>query len=192
MPKKAPGGSTTAELLDYLFGPGERDEHTDPHLVAAWNPDPPCPARAPDRITRADLALRLDAPVEALRGVRPAEHVWHVSVRNHPDNPVLFDDRWAQVAAAMVHAAGIAEHGDEQACRWIAVRHATDHIHILATLARQDGRHPGWSAAQLRGHLGDDVLAVLMQGADLPLMAPGWDGAGAGKRSRGPFSPAAG
>ncbi|WP_405940617.1 hypothetical protein [Streptomyces sp. NBC_00207] len=142
MPKKAPGGSTTAELLDYLFGPGEHDEHTAPHLVAAWNPDPPCPARAPDRITRADLALLLDAPVEARRGVRPAEHVWHVSVRNHPDNPVLFDDRWAQVAAAMVHAAGIAEHADEQACRWIAVRHATDHIHILATLARQDGRHP--------------------------------------------------
>ncbi|WP_329448914.1 hypothetical protein OG906_38315 (plasmid) [Streptomyces sp. NBC_01426] len=42
----------------------------------------------------------------------------------------------------MVHAAGIAEHGDEQACRWIAVHHADDHIHIAATLARQDGRHP--------------------------------------------------
>ncbi|MFE5675497.1 hypothetical protein ACFQ7B_05070 [Streptomyces erythrochromogenes] len=39
-------------------------------------------------------------------------------------------------------AAGIAEHGDEHACRWVAVRHADDHIHIAATLARQDGRHP--------------------------------------------------
>ncbi|MFD3466676.1 hypothetical protein ACFWWM_09980, partial [Streptomyces sp. NPDC058682] len=139
MSKKAPGRSMTAELLDYLFGLGQRDEHTAPHLVAGWDPDLPCPARHPERITRADLALLLDAPVEALRGVRPAEHVWHVSVRNHPDDPVLFDDQWAQ-AAAMVHAAGVAEHGDEQACWWIAVRHATDHIHILATLARQDGR----------------------------------------------------
>ncbi|MER6320174.1 mobilization protein [Streptomyces sp. NPDC001581] len=142
MPKKAETGSTTIDLLDYLFGPGERDEHVDPHLVAAWDPDLPCPARSPDRITRADLALLLDAPVEALRGVRPAEHVWHVSVRNHADDRTLSDADWAEVAAAMVAAAGIAEHGDEQACRWIAVRHADDHIHIAATLARQDGRHP--------------------------------------------------
>ncbi|WP_328786603.1 MULTISPECIES: hypothetical protein [unclassified Streptomyces] len=30
---------------------------------------------------------------------------------------------------------------------------------------------PGWSAGQLRGHLGDDALAVLMQGADWPQTA---------------------
>ncbi|WP_328965722.1 hypothetical protein [Streptomyces virginiae] len=91
-----------------------------------------------------------EAPVEALRGVQSAEHVWQVSVRNHPDAPVLFDDRWAQVAAAMVHAAGIAERGDEHACRWIAVRHATDHTHIVASLARQDGRHPACAATSPR------------------------------------------
>ncbi|MCX5078564.1 hypothetical protein OG321_41655 [Streptomyces sp. NBC_00424] len=99
----------------------------------------------------ADLALLLDAPVEALRGPKPEDHVWHISVRNAPDDRVLSDAEWAEVAAAMVHAAGIDEHGDEQACRWIAVRHAPDHIHILATLARQDGRHPG-----VRG----DILAM--------------------------------
>ncbi|MFF4331192.1 mobilization protein [Streptomyces sp. NPDC001591] len=151
MPKKAAGGSTTADLLAYLFGPGERDEHVDPHLVGGWDPDLPCPARAPDRMTLADLALLLDAPVEALRGPKPEEHVWHVSVRNAPGDRLLSDTEWAEVAAAMVHAAGIAQHGDEQACRWIAVRHADDHIHILATLARQDGRHP-----RLRG----DILAM--------------------------------
>ncbi|MEY2233121.1 hypothetical protein [Streptomyces sp. BF23-19] len=30
---------------------------------------------------------------------------------------------------------------------------------------------PSWSADQLRGHLGDDVLAVLVRGADRPQMA---------------------
>ncbi|WP_445270766.1 hypothetical protein [Streptomyces sp. DSM 41634] len=30
---------------------------------------------------------------------------------------------------------------------------------------------PGWSAGQLRGHLGDDILAVLMQDTDWPQMA---------------------
>ncbi|MFE9469418.1 hypothetical protein ACFYNW_38595 [Streptomyces virginiae] len=52
------------------------------------------------------------------------------------------DAEWAEVAAAMVHTAGVAARGDEQACRWVAVRHAGDPIHIAATLARQDGRHP--------------------------------------------------
>ncbi|MFD6115282.1 hypothetical protein ACFWG0_35025 [Streptomyces yangpuensis] len=148
MPKKAPGGSETVELLEYLFGPGERDEHTDPHLVAAWDPDLPCPARDPGRMSLAGLALLLDAPVEALRGPRPAEHVWHVSVRNHAGDRTLSDAEWAEVATAMVHAAGIVPAGDEHACRWVAVRHASDHIHIAATLARQDGRHP-----RLRGDI---------------------------------------
>ncbi len=89
----------------------------------------------------AGLVLLLDAPVDALRGPRTAEHVWHVSVRNHAGDRTLSDAEWAGVAAATVHAAGIAEHGDEQACRWVAVRHAGDHIHIAATLACQDGRH---------------------------------------------------
>ncbi|MFE3665517.1 hypothetical protein ACFXOR_21520 [Streptomyces sp. NPDC059164] len=142
MPKKAASGESTAGLLAYLFGPGNHDEHTDPHLVAAWTPGLPCPARTPDRMTLSDLALLLDAPVDALRGPKPAEHVWHVSVRNEPDDRVLSDTEWATVAAEMVAAAGIAPHGDAQACRWVAVRHADDHIHLVATLARQDGRHP--------------------------------------------------
>ncbi|WP_432079577.1 mobilization protein [Streptomyces sp. YPW6] len=142
MPKKAASGESTADLLAYLFGPGNHEEHTDPHLVAAWTPGLPCPARTPDRMTLSDLALLLDAPVDALRGPKPAEHVWHVSVRNEPDDRVLSDAEWATVAAEMAAAAGIAPHGDAQACRWVAVRHATDHIHLVATLARQDGRHP--------------------------------------------------
>ncbi|MBR7678698.1 mobilization protein, partial [Streptomyces daliensis] len=32
--------------------------------------------------------------------------------------------------------------GDAEACRWVAVRHAPDHIHIAATLVREDGRRP--------------------------------------------------
>ncbi|MEG9551811.1 mobilization protein [Streptomyces baarnensis] len=142
MPKKGEQGADTAGLLDYLFGPGDRDEHTDPHLVAAWDPDLPCPARNPGRITLSALGLLLDAPVDALRGPRPAEHVWHVSVRNAPTDLTLTDTEWATVAAEMVHAAGIAPHGDEHGCRWVAVRHAPDHIHLVATLARQDGRQP--------------------------------------------------
>ncbi|MFI1576834.1 hypothetical protein OHA57_38305 (plasmid) [Streptomyces anulatus] len=81
-------------------------------------------------------------PPDALRGPRPVEHVWHVSVRNAPTDRTLTDAEWATVAAEMVAVAGIAPHGDEHGCRWVAVRHAPDHIHLVATLARQDGRHP--------------------------------------------------
>jgi hypothetical protein len=37
---------------------------------------------------------------------------------------------------------GLAPADDFEAVRWAAVRHAPDHIHIVATLARQDGARP--------------------------------------------------
>ncbi|MFJ1804423.1 mobilization protein [Streptomyces sp. NPDC088180] len=152
MPKKAEQGADTAGLLAYLFGPGDRDEHTDPHIVAAWDPALPCPARAPGRMTLSALALILDAPVDALRGPKPAEHVWHASIRNAPTDRTLTDTQWATIAAEMVAVAGIAPHGDEDGCRWVAVRHAPDHIHLVATLARRDGRHPRIRGDILRMH----------------------------------------
>ncbi|WP_051836402.1 relaxase/mobilization nuclease domain-containing protein [Streptomyces sp. NRRL WC-3742] len=141
IPKRARGGSDTAGLLFYLYGPGKRDEHEDPRMVAAWAPWVPDPARSAE-VKVGDLALLLDAPVRALRGSVPAEHVYHVAVRLAPDDPVLSDGQWAEVARAMMAAAGIAPEGDAWGCRWVAVRHAQDHIHIVATKARQDGIQP--------------------------------------------------
>ncbi len=142
MPKKARDGTDTKGLLDYLYGPGKRDEHTNPHMVASWDdPFVEDPARSP-LMTISDLALILDAPVHALLGKRPAKHVYHVAVRNAPEDRLLTDEEWARVAREMMHASGIAPHGDDQACRWVAIRHADDHIHIVATKARQDGRQP--------------------------------------------------
>ncbi|MFG3112868.1 relaxase/mobilization nuclease domain-containing protein [Streptomyces sp. NPDC048197] len=136
-------GSRTYGLLNYLYGPGRRDEHTDPHLVAAWMPElAPDPGRDP-AATLKQLTDRLDLPVLALpKHRRPARHVWHCPVRTAPGDRHLTDAEWAEVARRIVHATGIAEHGDDKACRWIAVRHADDHIHIVATLKREDGRSP--------------------------------------------------
>src|SRR6266516_2111271 len=41
-----------------------------------------------------------------------------------------------------MHRTGLAPKGDKAGVRWVAVRHAGDHIHIVATLARQDGARP--------------------------------------------------
>jgi hypothetical protein len=44
------------------------------------------------------------------------------------------------IACRVVARVGLAPDGDETAVRWIAMRHAADHIHIVATLVRQDRR----------------------------------------------------
>ncbi|GAA2290953.1 relaxase/mobilization nuclease domain-containing protein [Streptomyces atrovirens] len=139
-------GSDTRGLIVYLFGPGRRDEHTDPHIVAAWDmAGAPDPGRDP-AATYTQLAKRLDHHVDLrtreLGGKKPPQHVWHCPVRTAPGDRYLTDAEWAEVARRIVHATGIAPEGDEKACRWIAVRHADDHIHIMATTVRADGRRP--------------------------------------------------
>ncbi|WP_459649257.1 relaxase/mobilization nuclease domain-containing protein [Kitasatospora sp. Ki12] len=62
--------------------------------------------------------------------------VWHCSVRTAPEDRLLSDEEWAVVARRVVAATGIAEDGDPDGCRWVAVRHADDHIHIAATIVR--------------------------------------------------------
>ena len=72
--------------------------------------------------------------------------MWHCSVRAAPGDRLLSDAEWGQVAGAVMDRTGFARHDDDLGARWIAVRHAPDHIHIVATLARQDGgRVPTWN-----------------------------------------------
>ncbi|WP_369173521.1 relaxase/mobilization nuclease domain-containing protein [Streptomyces sp. R28] len=135
-------GSKTIGLIRYLYGPGTEEEHIDPHLVAAFDPLIPDPGRNP-KATYEQLQRLLDQPVNALpASKRPEKHVWHLSVRAAPEDPLLSNEDWATIARRMVAITGIAPDGDEQACRWAAVRHADDHIHIIATLVRDDGRRP--------------------------------------------------
>jgi hypothetical protein len=141
---KKPGGNTRG-LLAYLYGPGRHDEHLDPRIVTSFSPRGlPDPGRDPDA-TLTQLRDVLDAPV-CLRnegfGKKVTDHVWHCPVRTAPGDRHLSDAEWGEVARRIVHAAGIAPDGDPLACRWIAVRHADDHIHILATTVREDGRRP--------------------------------------------------
>ncbi|MDX2525197.1 relaxase/mobilization nuclease domain-containing protein [Streptomyces europaeiscabiei] len=140
-------GSHTHGLLVYLYGPGKRDEHTDPHLVGSWDGFAPDPGRdtSPDpdpKVTLARLAAALDLRVKQAGDKAPAQHVWHCSVRTDPGDRTLTDDEWNTVARRLVHAVNLAPEGDPDGCRWVAVRHADDHIHILATMVRGDLRRP--------------------------------------------------
>ncbi|WP_413800162.1 relaxase/mobilization nuclease domain-containing protein [Streptomyces iranensis] len=140
---KISSGKDTAGLIRYLYGPGRANEHTDPHLVASWDGFAPDPGRSNDfNATRKLLVADLDLRVhQAGRlGRAPKQHVWHCSLRASPEDRTLSDDEWAAIARRVVAATGIAPEGDPDGCRWIAVRHAEDHIHIAATKVRGDLR----------------------------------------------------
>lgn len=139
------GPKATSRTIGYLFGKGRANEHVDPHLVASWNGFAPDPGRSPHRDPKdamAQLVAQLDQPVRMLGDKAPRDTVWHCPVRTAPEDPILTDAQWADIARRIVAAAGIAPAGDDEACRWVAVRHADDHIHIAATLVRRDGRRP--------------------------------------------------
>ena len=131
-------------LLCYLYGPGKANEHTDPHLVAGFSD----PADLEPRI-RANgardfrrLTRLLTQPLAAVAGSGYPQPAWHCSVRAAPEDRMLSDAEWAQVAARVMDRTGLAPAGDDLGVRWVAVRHAPDHIHLVATLARQDGDRP--------------------------------------------------
>ena len=137
-------GSHAGGLLRYLYGPGRANEHIDPHLVAGFG-DPA--ELEPDRRAGGAPDLRrlaglLAQPLAALERPGYDKPVWHCSVRAAPGDRVLSDIEWAGVATEIMHRTGLAPKGDEAGVRWVAVRHADDHIHIVATLARQDGARP--------------------------------------------------
>lgn len=138
---KVSKGAKVGGLLRYLFGPGRANEHTDPHLVAGWDD----PARLESPSTEAGkrdfrrLTSLLEQPIAAAARP-PAKPFWHCSVRVAPTDRHLTDAEWAEVAQDVVHRTGFAPKDDDGGCRWVAVRHADDHIHLVVTLARQDGR----------------------------------------------------
>ncbi|MCA1222284.1 relaxase/mobilization nuclease domain-containing protein [Streptomyces sp. 8L] len=135
-------GKRTIGLLYYLYGPGKSEEHTDPHLVASWDHNAPDPGRDA-AATLKKLQQLLDQPVETIDpSQRPEQHVWHLSVRNDATDRMLSDEEWGDVARRMVAAAGIDNPETGAGCRWAAVRHADNHIHIVATLVREDGYKP--------------------------------------------------
>ncbi|WP_371787897.1 mobilization protein [Streptomyces griseoaurantiacus] len=156
-------GSRTYGLLAYLYGPGRHNEHTDPHLVASWDGFAPDPGRDPEATVK-HLATALDLRVKQVGDRAPAKHVWHCSVRTAPEDRRLSDSEWNMVARQVLHHVGIARDDDTDACRWVAVRHADDHIHIAATLVRGDLRRAridrDWPKAQAACRLLEKQLGL--------------------------------
>jgi len=141
-------GTDTRRLLGYLFTEGLAGErgldsaHTDARVIAGYQPPGGLePQRRPDG--RADvtrLAALLDAPVRAGGVGKEAKATYHLAISAAPNDRVLSDAEWADIAELYVDRLGLAKRGDDDAVRWVAVRHADTHVHVVATLVRQDGR----------------------------------------------------
>jgi hypothetical protein len=148
-----PRGQHVAPLIWYLYGPGRAQEHTDPHLVAGWrHPAELEPPLRPDRKRDFRRLTGLLKQPQALLGDHGyARPVWHCALRAAPQDRMLSDEEWAQIAADVMDRTGLSPHGqDDEAVRWVAVRHGDDHIHLVAMLARQDGGTPSLSFERYR------------------------------------------
>jgi hypothetical protein len=136
-------GSNPAGLLYYLFGKGKTCQHVSPHLVAGWrHPDwlePP--ARPGGGRDFRYLTTLLTQPLARLGDRAPDKPVWHCAIRAAPGDPDLGDGAWMAIAEEIMHRTGLSRRGEEgRGVRWVAVHHGSNHIHIVAVLARQDGR----------------------------------------------------
>ncbi len=148
-----PRGKRVGPLIYYLYGPGRHEEHTDPHVVAGWRrPAELEPPLRPDgRRDFRRLTGLLNQPHAALGSWGYQRPVWHCAVRAAPEDRLLSDDEWAQIACDIMRRTGLSPRGQEDdAVRWVAIRHGEHHVHIVAMLARQDGRRPRTSNERYR------------------------------------------
>ena len=102
-------------------------------------------------------------------------------MRAAPEDRLLSDAESGGIARDVMHRTGLCPRGEEDdAVRWIAIRHSPAHIHLVAMLARQDRTrprivneryrvtrtHPLTRPAQQRAflHLGDIGGGILVMG----------------------------
>ncbi|GAB3186174.1 hypothetical protein GCM10027060_26620 [Nesterenkonia halophila] len=137
-----PGG-----LMVYLAGPGYRNEHEEPHIVAgsddimAWHMDDEL-----NRESALQVAKTINDPHKQFGVDGPGgKHVWHCSLSLSVRDGVLADDRWQEVASDFMQAMDLDDPSSPKSpVRWAAIRHGfsesgNDHIHIIASLIRDDG-----------------------------------------------------
>ena len=164
-----PRGTSARGLLYYLFTEGQAGEkglespHTAPRVVASWDGRPQAlqPPVCGGKRDFSDVVSRLNEPLALLRfsrdDTKKVKPVFHLTIAAAKDantgemvDRYLSDEQWADIAAEYMHRLGLARRDDPAGVRWVAVRHADDHVHIVATLARQDGHRARTSNERYR------------------------------------------
>jgi hypothetical protein len=150
-------------VMSYLLRTGQREPHEAPHLIAgspeavwfvrgrllaprdarwfAWFLDEPLLAfeqvvEVPKRDRAGEVVGRRDA------------HVWQCTLSLHPEEQLVEDGRWGELAERFVERLGFAADTDGRAqCRWVAIRHGRsaagcDHVHVIVALVAENGSKP--------------------------------------------------
>lgn len=127
-------GTRPGDIAAYLHGPGRANEHSWTDELGDQHPGGIVIASTVFREgdTRgADWAKLLRESASTRPEIR--KPIWHVSLRNRPDDRSLSDAEWAAAAQSFAEQMGFAEHP------WVAVRHGEDHIHLVTSRVRPDG-----------------------------------------------------
>ncbi|MFJ6378003.1 relaxase/mobilization nuclease domain-containing protein [Pseudarthrobacter oxydans] len=138
-------GTRMQGLIAYLVGPGRANEHTEPHLVAgspsimAWHNDDELNATAAQAIAR-----ELDQAKNVLGIEVAGGYVWHCSLSLRAEEGDLTDQKWGEIAQDFMDQMGFTEASGRAPAQWVAIRHGhskagNDHIHIAASMVREDG-----------------------------------------------------
>ena len=109
-----PRGERVEGLVYYLYGPGRREEHTDPHIVAGRRHPAELepPLREDGKRDFRRLLGLLNQPHAAMGKWGFRRPVWHCSMRAAPGDKMLSDDEWAQIACEVL-AVARGRHRDE-------------------------------------------------------------------------------
>ncbi|MBG6191689.1 hypothetical protein IWX64_002656 [Arthrobacter sp. CAN_A212] len=132
-------------LMVYLAGPGRANEHEEPHLVAgdaaimAWYDD-----NELNRDSALDIANSLDRAKQFYGTDVDGGHVFHCSLSLSAEEGKLTDQQWGDITNDYMKSMGFTEDSGKAPARWAAVRHGVskngnDHVHIVASMIRDDG-----------------------------------------------------
>ena len=159
-------GGDTGGLMRYLVGPGRANEHENPHVIAGsrdivrkWGDwETISVSQAGEIATRLDAYMHETGtfPTGKVRRFNPAtgavewngeieaNHVWHCSLSLSPEEAALGDEAWGRIASDFMDEMGFTGSDGKAPCRWVAIHHGSaknggDHIHIAATIVREDG-----------------------------------------------------
>lgn len=148
-PENGKRGSNTGGLLRYLFGKGRANEHTNPHLVAAWDPEWLDGGAFAQLVGQRGWLPRLARDIDAAMTGHEVHlangHVYHVVLSVPRADGQLGDEVWrALIEEAIEHMGFGPDANGASGCRWVAVHHGlsvegNDHVHLVVNLVRGDG-----------------------------------------------------
>jgi len=122
-------GSDPGRIGAYLHGPGRAEEHVYEGRLGGAVIAGTVPVLEP----RASSEWVAEMRAAIIRRPDITRPVWQASLRSAPGDRVLGDAEWADAAQGFATRMGFDAHP------WVAVRHGTDHVHVVVSRVAHAG-----------------------------------------------------